>query len=199
MSRVTEAVSAKARPFCSDAAAGACFDAWVKRLEGLGIELQESDGYVIGLLASREVRLEQLAHAVAIERDGSVQLRLVSAERLAAQDMARALDQAERVFGASVAEGAAVEQREAVSATGTDGRVLPFASKGSGLSPVSQRIAAVVAKASRPLTKDALRRRVSGSEDDFLRGLREAVAAGAVVRSGLGRKGAPYLYARGGA
>ena len=192
-------VSGGARPFCgADPAAVQCFDAWVRRLEGRGVELGEADRYVVGIIASREARLEQLAAAVSSAVDGALQLQLVAAERLAAQDVARGLDLLERTFGGSVGE-VAVEERQAVGATGTDGRVLPFASKGAGLSPVAQRIAAVVSKTSSRLTKDALRRRVPGSEDDFLRGLREAVAAGTVVRSGLGRKRHPYLYARGGA
>lgn len=76
--------------------------------------------------------------------------------------------------------------------------MLPFvATSGSALSAVAGRIVAAVAKASRPLTKDALRRRVAGSEDDYRRGLREALAAGQVKREGLGRKGRPFLYSRG--
>ena len=188
------------RPFCdSDPAAVVCFDRWVKRLEALGVELGEADRYVVGVVASREARLEQLAAAVSSASDGALQLQLVQAERLAAQDVGRGLDLLERTFGASVGE-VAVEEREAVSvsATGTDGRVLAFAARG-GLSPVAQRIAATCARSSRPLTKDALRRRVSGSQDDFLRGLKEAVGAGGVVRTGVGKKGRPYLYARGGA
>lgn len=180
------------RPFCDrDKAATAAFDLWVGRLETLGVELQDADAYVVGLLASREARLEGLVAELRREKDGGRRLRLLAAERLAAQDMAKALDQAERVFGAVTVEDAVEQARQA---TGTDGaNVIAFASK-RGPSPVAQRIAATVAKASRPLTKDALRRRVSGAEGDFLRGLREAVDAGTVIRTGHGRKGSPYVY-----
>jgi hypothetical protein len=71
--------------------------------------------------------------------------------------------------------------------------VIPFASK-RGPSTLAQRIAATVAKAGRPLTKEALRRRVSGAEGDFLAGLREALDAGVVTRTGRGCKGSPYMY-----
>lgn len=187
---MTAETPGRPRPFCTDKAAASAFDRWVGRLEAMGIELQEADNYVIGLLASREARLEGLVAELRRERDAGRRLKLIAAERLAAADMAKALDQAERVFGASVGE-AVVEPRAA--ATGTDGNVIPFVSK-VGLSPTAQRLVGALAKAGAPLTREALRRRVSGSQNAFLAALREAVAAGALVRSGSGRKGAPHVY-----
>jgi hypothetical protein len=180
------------RPFCEDKRSAAAFDRWAARLEAAGVELGEADRFVVGLLASREVRLEGLVAELRREKDAGRRLRLIAAERLAAQDMAKALDQAERTYGSAV-EGAAAEVEEQ-AATGTEGgRVLAFAPAG-GLSAVAQRIAAAVEKSSRPLTKDALRRRVAGSQDDFLRGVKEAERAGAIVRSGSGRRGSPFTF-----
>ena len=96
------------RPFCgSDPAAVACFQFWRSRLEALGVVLDEADLRVVGLVASRETRLEQLAAAVAGELDGGTQLRLVEAERKAWADVVAAFDLVERTFGAVVAEAVA--------------------------------------------------------------------------------------------
>jgi hypothetical protein len=190
--------SPRLRPFCDgDKPAVAAFDRWASRIAAAGVELAEADLYVVGLLASREARLEALGRELRRERDAGRRLRVVAAERLAAGDMQKALDLAERVFGQQVAAGE--EQVEVhARATGTD-NVLAFESAGRSLGTVAQRIASVVAKAHRPLTRDALRRRVPASEDDFGRALKEAVAAGAVQRGGAGKKGRPFTYARGGA
>jgi hypothetical protein len=174
----------------------ACFDRWAKRITAAGVELGEADLYVIGLVASREARLEALGGELWRERDAGRRLRVVAAERLAAADFGKALDMLERVFGASIGEVEEAEQQR-VRATGTD-NVLAFdAGAGRALGIVAQRIAAVVAKAARPLTREALRRRVSGNEGDFNRGLKEAIGAGVVRREGLGKKARPYLYAKG--
>lgn len=110
-------------------------------------------------------------------------------QRLAAGDMHKALDLLERTFGGAVAE---VEAEPARQATGTDGAdVLPFRAR-SGLGAVAQRI--VAAAKARPLTKAQLRTRVRGGQGEFLRGLREAIDAGALRRDGSGTKARPYLY-----
>jgi hypothetical protein len=83
-------------------------------------------------------------------------------------------------------------------ATGTAGRVVAFpvvggAEKSPG--PVAQRIVAALS-GGESLRKPELRRRVAGNQGDFLRGLREALAAGLVKRSGSGSKASPYRYQR---
>jgi hypothetical protein len=107
------------------------------------VELGEADRFVVGLLASREARLESLIKELGREADVGRRLRLAAAERLAAQDMARALDQAERIFGG--AAGRTEAPIEEHSAMGTEGgRVLAFAPAAAGLSPAAQRIVAVL-------------------------------------------------------
>jgi hypothetical protein len=81
----------------------------------------------------------------------------------------------------------------AIQATGTDGgTVLAFPKVALG--KTAQRVVAALAKAGAPLTKTELRRRVPGAQGAFLRGLREATAAGAVVREGRGTKGGAFRY-----
>ena len=190
------------RPFCgADPAAVACFDGWRGRLEGLGVVLDEADLRVVGLVASRETRLEQLAAAVAGELDGGAQLRLVEAERKAWADVVAAFDLVERTFGGVVAE--AVARPAALRATGTSGpapRVLAFAgaSDTKPRTTTGQRIAAAVCSSSAPLTFAGLRRAVKGSQNDLRAGLRDALACGAIRREGRGSKGRPYLYRPGG-
>ena len=179
-------------PFCKTAAARAAFGAWRKRLEALGVELADADRYVVGLLASREARLDELTGDLARCKDESRRLRLVAAERLAAGDMQRALELVHRTYGAAEAD----EQEAGVlqAATGTHGRVVAFRQRG-GLGPLAQRLAAAVAGGA--LTKAELRRRVRGSQGQFLDGLREALADGAIRRTGTGRRGRPFKYERG--
>ena len=169
--------------------------------DALGYEMGEADAYVVGLCASREVRLTQLAAAVAGELDGGTQLRLIQAERLAAADVASSLDHLERVF----AVAGEVPKPAALRATGTSGpapsgKVISFAgvSESKPKTAIGQRLAAVVARSSAPLTMPALRRTVQGSEGDFRRGLRDALACGAVRREGSGTKGKPFVYRPGG-
>jgi hypothetical protein len=179
------------------------FDRWKARLEALGIEVQEADGYVLGLLASREARLEELVLDLRRERDPSRRLRVVACERLAAADMGKALEYAEKVFGASLSEPGEtqVHGEQELTGTGTDGaRVLAFEPAPTrALGVVAGRIVAALSKAARPLTRAALRRCVAGSEDDFGRALREVIAAGVVKRQGSGKKARPFTYSRGGA
>jgi hypothetical protein len=194
---MTEASARSARPFCDGSKAlRDAFDRWAGRLSALGVELEEPDRFVVGLLASREVRLEALGAELRRERDSGRRLRIVAAERLAAADMQKALDQAERAFGAAVAED---EVPARAKATGTDGgRVVPFVSASArGLGQHAQRIVAALAKAPRPMTKAQLRRAVPGGQSEFTRGLREAVDVRAVMRCGRGSKGRPYVYQRG--
>jgi len=196
-------VTEPARPFCEGSEASrAAFDAWVRRLQALGLEVGEADAYVVGLCASREVRLTQLAAAVAGELDGGTQLRLIQAERLAAADVASSLDHLERVFGVAAE---AVPKPAQLRATGTggpapSGKVISFAgaSESKPKTAIGQRLAAAVARSSAPLTMPALRRTVQGSEGDFRRGLRDALACGAIRRDGSGTRGKPFVYLRGG-
>jgi len=178
------------RPFCATAEACARFDAWCSRLRGLGVELADTDLELVGVIASRQARLAALGEELAREADPDRRLRIGAAERMAALDVLKALDAAERAWGGVAVEGEA--EPAVVQRTGTDdGRVVPFRAPGLGV--VAQRVAAAVAKAG-PLTKGELRRRVPGAQGAFLRGLREALAAGAVVREGDGRKGRPFKY-----
>lgn len=187
---------AAAIPFCRTAGAKAAYRRWCDRLKRLGVELGEADVFAVALLASREARLEELTRALAAcRRDQDLRLRLVTRERLAASDMARALDAAERAFGGMVEE-AAVAQGVTVRATGT-GRVVPFPAGGDQkpLGVTAQRIVVALA-GGEVLTKAELRRRVAGTQGDFLRGLREVLAGGQVRRSGSGSKVSPYKYRR---
>jgi hypothetical protein len=181
---------------CITPAERAAFSAWRARLEALGLELGEADDYVLGLLACREVRLRDLTRVVARSK-GSDKLRAIAAERMASADFAKALDMAERLFGARAGEQ---EQEQAVVATGTaGGRVVPFrAASPTKAGPVAQqRIVAALAPGM-VLTKAELRKRVPGAQGAFLAGLKAAVTAGAIVREGQGTKSRPYRYRRAG-
>jgi hypothetical protein len=185
----------KGIPFCRSKAERAAYRRWAGRLEHLGVELGAADVFVVALLATREARLEDLGRRLVQCRDETRRLRLIAAERLAAADMAKALDAAERAFGGLV-EDVAVVQGTSVRATGT-GQVVTFptGAEEKRPGPLAQRIFAVLA-GERPLTKAELRRRVAGAQGDFLRGLREALSAGLVKRSGQGTKARPFRYGR---
>jgi hypothetical protein len=178
-------------PFCTTPAAKRAFAAWQKRLEALGVELGEPDTYLVGLIASREARLEELAGELARCKDEGRRLRIVAAERLAAGDMAKALDQAERVFGPRVAEGAPAI-RKAAHEGGSS--IVPFPTRAGSMA--GQRIVVALTKGG-PMRKEALRKLVPGNQGDFLRGLKEAMASGAVVREGTGTKTAAFVYRAG--
>ena len=176
-------------PFCTTPGAVAAFKRWRARLETAGVELGEPDAYVVGLVASREARLEELAGELARCKRPDRRLRLLQQERLAAGDMQKQLDLLERTYGGAVTEAAAP-----VGAAGTtSGRVVPFPQRRLGAT--AQRIVAAAAKGG-VLTKTQLRERVRGSQGDFLRGLREALAIGALAREGPGSRARPYLYRR---
>jgi len=176
-----------------------CFDAWCRRLEAAGVELNEADLRIVGLVASRECRLTQLAAAVAGELDGAAQLALVREERLAASAMAAAIDLLERTFGVQ-AEAVRPVELQATGTAGRGGRVVAFAGAASKVKTAAgQRIVAAVNGAAHGLTFPALRRSVAGSQGAFRAGLREAVACGAIRREGRGTRGAPFVYLPGGA
>lgn len=149
--------------------------------------LGEADSYPLALTALAESRLEELGQELATCRDRDRRLRLLAAERLAAQDMAKGLDLLERTFGGAIGEAVPLK------ATGTGGRVLDFPRPGLG--PLAQRLVAAVADGA-PLTKAELRSRVRGNQGDFLRGLREALAAGALQKEGAGSRARPFKYRR---
>jgi hypothetical protein len=176
-------------PFCTTPPAIEAFGKWYARIENLGVELGEADDYIIGLVASREARLQELAVALAACKSARRRLQLGQAERMAAQDMSKALDLVERTYGGA----GEVEKTAQAAATGTGGaHVVPF--RPAGLSPTAQRIVAAVRAA--PLTKSELRRRVKGAQGDFLRGIKDAIAAGELLREGAGSKARPYRYRR---
>lgn len=171
--------------FCNGSkAASAARARWASRIEAARVELTEADLYVVDLLASREARLEDLRRELRRERDADRWLRVVQAERLAAADMAKALDQADRVLGIVIGQ----EDEEPARRDNDRQRGI-----------VAQRIASAVARESQPLTRAELRRRVAGSENDFGEGLREALLSAAVVRNGAGKRGRPYTYSKPGA
>jgi hypothetical protein len=175
-------------PFCATPAAVAAFKRWRARLEAASVQLGEPDAYVVGLVASREARLEELSGELARCKRPERRLRLLQQERLAAADMQKALDLLDRTYG-----GAATEAAAPVRATGTGGRVVAFPQRGLG--PMAQRIVAAADKGV-ALTKAQLRERIRGSQGDFLRGLREALAVGALARGGAGSRTRPYVYRR---
>jgi hypothetical protein len=175
--------------FCPDARTRREFDRIARLVRESGFEVQEGDYYLLGAFANGAARLEQLAELVSREKDPERRLRLMGAERLARGDVSRLIDQLERHYAGVDVEESAPELRQ----TGTDGKVIPF---NRGLSRVAQRIVAVLGKAKGPLTREALRRRVPGSQGAFLKALREALAAGVLARSGAGRKGSPHVYSR---
>jgi hypothetical protein len=174
----------------------AAYGRWKARVVAVGAVLTSADDYVLGLAASREARLEELTLSLARCKDQGQRLRLVAAERLAAVDMGKALEVLERTYGA-----AAPAQEEQLKATGTTswsgsgGSVVAFPAP-SGLDVCAQRIVAAVRR-NGPATKDQLRARVKGSQDDFLRGIKTALAMGALVKSGSGTKTQPYRYESG--
>jgi hypothetical protein len=180
---------------CVTRAERAAFAAWRGRLEDLALELGPADEYVVAVIAVREVRLRELTRAVARARKQTEKLRAIAAERMASADFAKALDMAERLFGARVGEEI---QEEALGATGTAGtRVVPFIPAGrmKARTVAGQRIVAVLGRGV-ALTKAELRRRVPGAQGAFLAGLKEAVASGAVKREGEGTKARPFRYRR---
>jgi hypothetical protein len=174
-------------PFCSTPAAIEAFRRWRGRLEAAGVELGEPDEYVVAIAATREARLQELAEELAKVKRPDRRARIVAQERLAAGDMTKALELLERTFGASVAEAVAPE----VKATGTDGHVLAF--RPPGQSPRVKALVAAVAKRG-PMTKAEMRGAVRGGQGEFLRAIREAVAAGVLRREGAGSKSRPYRY-----
>lgn len=188
------------RPFCaSDPAAREAFDGWVERLRAVGVEVGEADAFIVGLLAVRTARLEQLSRAIAAEADGATQLKLVEAERRAAAAVQASLDHLERALGVAAAAEAPAQLRATGTSGPAPGRVISFAvSSAKPKSALGQRLAAAVARSAAPLTMAALRRSVAGSEGDFRRALRDALACGAVRREGSGTKGRPFVYLRGG-
>lgn len=175
-------------PFATTPAAKRAFAAWQKRLADLGVELGEPDLFLVGLIASREARLEELSADLAECKDEGRRLRIIAAERLAAGDMAKALDQAERVFGARVTEGLPETVKRAAESGGS---VVAFPQRPRTVT--GQRIVVQLQKGG-PMGKDALRKAVPGNQGDFLRGLKEAVKVGAVLMEGTGTKSRPFTY-----
>jgi hypothetical protein len=181
-------------PFCATKAARDAFERWRSRVVDLGALLTEADDYVLGLAASREARLAELARDLARCKDESRRLRLVAAERLAAGDMAKALELLERTYGA--AAPAVEEPLRATGTAGRVGRVVTFPGKTAGLGVGAQRCVAAV-RTRGPLTKAQLRAAVKGNQGDFLRAVKEALGARALVRTGRGTKTKPYRYEAG--
>jgi hypothetical protein len=175
-------------PFATTPAAKRAFAAWTRRLADLGVELGEPDLYLVGLIASREARLTELADDLAACKDEGRRLRIIAAERLAAGDMAKALDQAERVFGARVTEGLPENVKRAAESGGS---VVAFPQKPRSVT--GQRIVVQLQKAG-PMGMTALRKAVRGNEGDFRRGLHEAVKLGSILREGSGTKSRPFTY-----
>lgn len=175
-------------PFCRTKGARAAFERWRSRVVAAGAAVTDADTYVLGLAANRESRLEELVDALAKCKDDGRRLRLISAERLAAGDMAKALELLERTYGAAVP---AVQE---LRATGTGGgpRLVSFPPP-TGLGVLGQRIVQAL-RAHGGQTKAELRQRVTGSEDAFLRGLKAALALHMVKRTGKGTKVVPYRY-----
>lgn len=182
------------RPFCSDPDAARCFDAWVKRLEDLGLELNPADLYAIGLLASREANLEALRADLATAAP-KLRVKLEQAEARAARAFGAALDRGERIFGPRVVE---TEERHLAAAVGGEGRVLRLVHDHEprpamrGQDALAARILAALA--GERLTKVELRKRVHGGQSEFLRALKELIEAGSVLREGRGRRGYPATY-----
>jgi hypothetical protein len=193
-----------AAPFCEARPARRAFDAWCARLEDLGVVLGAADLFVIGLVASREVRLADLQLAVKRERFMDTKLKLIEAERKASALFQSGLDLLERTFGARAAAAAAAPRALAL-AVGA-GRVLPMrpklaslagvrkAAPNKGAEAVKARILAAVARARAPLTKQELRLQVQADDGTFLRVLGELVKAGQVARSGRGVRSQPHRY-----
>jgi len=176
------------RPFCGDAAAARAFDGWVGRLESQGVELNDADRLLVGLVASRQANLEALRRAIGragIDR----RLALEIAEDRAARAFGAAMDRAERVFGPRIVDEAAVSLPAAVG-EGPRGRLALVPRR---VGAVEARILATLEGGVR-LSKTELRARVAGGQSEFLRALRELVADGRVVREGLGRRNHPKRY-----
>ena len=184
------------RPFCESGPAAMAFDSWVKRLEALGVELAETDLFVVGLVASRQTNLEALRARLA---EAEAPAALLAEERAAAKAFAEALDRAERVLGARAGEVA-----EALPVAVGGGRVLRLvahedaAPRNRGRVVVAERIL-VALGAGRALTRDELRAKVRGSKGEFLAQLKVLVRQGRVVAEGAGVKGSPRRYSIGGA
>jgi hypothetical protein len=192
-------------PLCVSPAAVAAFHGWEGRLVALGVELNEVDRYVVGVVSGRQAILEELeARLVRVLKKQSERLRLVEAIRKASLSFERGVDLLERTFGQRVAEAVSVPE-QLVASSGTGGRVLTIPARAAmGVAPrcrgavaIRQRILGALAQAQLPLSKDQLRGRVRGDEGAFLRVLGELVREGAVRKGGRGRKTDPYTYAPG--
>jgi hypothetical protein len=177
----------KRRPFCSDAAASAAFQRWVRHFESLGVELNEADRLLVGLLASREANLQALRTAIGRARIDR-RLELEIAEDRAARAFGLALDRAERVLAPRCN---AEEEKDPALAAGAEGRVLSFARRSPDA--VERRIVAALSTG-RSSTKAELRARVKGGQKEFLAAIRNLVAEGKVDVEGRGRRGYPRRY-----
>lgn len=191
------------RPFCSSPAARAAFDAWRTRVEALGIVLSSGDTYLVGQLAARQLRYEDLQQRVELEQDAGMRLRLVESERRASVAFQAALEVLDRALHGRVAE--AEEQPVVPAAVAGGARVLRMPARpkaGSGLAKrlkgpeaVQGRILLALSRADGPLTRVQLRKRVPGDETTFLRTLAALVESGEIARSGAGVRGRPHVYA----
>jgi hypothetical protein len=177
--------------FCADARARRHYSRICELVRAAGYDVGAGDVYLVGAFANAAARLDELAEHVATERDVERRLRLMRAERLARSDLARLVDQLERHYA-----GAEIEPAPELKRTGT-GDVIEFPARGVR-SVVGQRIVAAVARTSSGLTRDELKKRVSGAKASFLRSLRECVEVGAIRRTGTGARGSPHRYWRAG-
>ncbi len=179
----------EAPPFCADRGARAHYSRICDLVRAAGYEVSDGDSYVLGAFANAAARLDELAERVAKERSLNPRLRLMGAERLARNDITRLVDQVERHFAGVDVEEAVPELKR----TGTGG-VVEFPKPVASV--VGQRIVSAVARASSGLTRDQLRKAVSGGKQPFLRALRECVESGAIRRTGAGSRGSPHVYLR---
>lgn len=179
------------RPFCTSTDAAARFDNWRARLEGQGVELNEADLFVVGLLASRESNLEALRQAIA-SADPVTLVKLELAEDRAARAFGLAMDRAERVFAPRIIEAVEPEAPRAQA----PGRVLVMQPRSgdTALDAIVARLLKALDGGVR-LTKAELRARVRGSQPEFLRAMNLLVEQGRLVRDGHGRRGRPHTYA----
>ena len=184
------------RPFCAgDREREKAYEGWMARLERAGFEATEADAFVIGLVASREVKLERLRKLLQKAKQPVDVLRIGEAERRAAGDLRATLEFLERAVGERLDEGAVEAGEEKLAVVGGGRKVLAMpARKHTASMAAGDRIKAALARAKRPLTKPEIRKRVPGDAQAFLGALKKLHATGEITRKGRGVNRSPFRY-----
>jgi hypothetical protein len=178
-----------------DPAARACFDGWVKRLAGMGVGmLSDVDRVVVGAVAVSEASLVAARRSVTRSPGQSDPVALRE-ERAALQAYQKAIDWLEKSVGQRVGSVLDAEVGRALPEPAGRGAQAPRlrVARGQAEEGARGRILEILSTGV-GLGKDALFDSAGGDASAFLKALRALTEEGAVVRSGSGRRGRPYIY-----